>query len=175
MQKEFSAPGEALHERLDDFHGQINNIYARIQRLVQDLRPPALEALGLIDAMQSYCTEFTRRTDLPLIFDADEEFSDFSNLYEITLYRTLQEALTNIVKHAQAKKVWVELSMEEEKITLTIQDNGHGFEYNELDIKGMGLRGLKERLLLAGGKFIISSTKKRGTILVAELPLEAKI
>ena len=87
----------------------------------------------------------------------------------------MQEALTNIVKHAQAKKVWVELSMEEEKITLTIQDNGHGFEYNELDIKGMGLRGLKERLLLAGGKFIISSTKKRGTILVAELPLEAKI
>jgi signal transduction histidine kinase len=83
----------------------------------------------------------------------------------------LQEALTNILKHAEASQVWVDLSVEDNLITLTVQDDGHGFITGESPLNGIGLAGLQERLTVAGGKLNISSTPKRGTILSAQFPL----
>jgi signal transduction histidine kinase len=92
------------------------------------------------------------------------------------LYRTLQESLTNIVKHSKASQVWVELSMDEQKIILTIQDNGVGFiESNVSSPKGMGVSGLRERLALVGGELIINSAPTKGTIISAQLPLEETV
>ncbi|MBT6063135.1 MAG: hypothetical protein HOG55_18310, partial [Anaerolineae bacterium] len=175
LQREHSLPGDGLYERLDDFHQQTNDVYAIIHRLVQDLRPPILETLSLKDALKSYCTDFTRRTNLPITFEADQNLPDFSDLYKITLYRVLQESLTNIIRHAEAKKIWVELSIEDDEIALTVQDNGHGFEYEKVQKNGFGLAGLNERLIIAGGKLHINSTSERGTILSAHLPLQENI
>jgi len=122
-------------------------------------------------AMQTYCTEFTRRTHLPVIFESDTSLSELPDAYKITLYRVLQEALTNVVKHAQASQVWVELNVEEEVVTLTVQDNGIGFREETSPSSGIGLTGLQERITLAGGKLSISSTPRRGTILSAQFPL----
>ncbi len=172
LQAEFSSPEEPLYKGLENFHKQTHEIYTSIHHLVENLRPPALEALSLEDAMQTYCTDFTRRSGLEVVFDIDQNLPKFSDLYKITLYRILQEALTNITKHAQAKKIWVELSLEDEMISLTIQDNGKGFKYSQDQMQGMGLNGIKERLTLADGRFTINSTPERGTILVAQLPLQ---
>jgi len=171
LQEEISVPGDALYERLQTLYDQTNEIYENLHQFVQDLRPPALNALSLKNAIQTYCTEFTRRTGLPIVFDADQAFPELSNLYNITLYRVLQEALTNIVKHAQANKIWVELSVDGDMIALIVQDNGHGFEYEKSQSEGIGLTSLRERLTIAGGRFKITSSLERGTILAAYLPL----
>jgi signal transduction histidine kinase len=171
LQEDLSIPVETMFERLQALYEQSYEVSVKIRRLARDLRPPVLDALGLKVAMQTYCTEFTRRTHLPVIFEADTALSKFPDIYNITLYRALQEALTNVVKHAQASQVWVDLSVEEDTINLTVQDNGIGFSEEKPKSNGIGLTGLRERITIAGGTLNISSTPKHGTILTAQLPL----
>ena len=172
LQQDLSLSGEALFERLQALYDQSYEIFIKIRGIARDLRPPVLDTLGLKVAMQTYCTEFTRRTHLPVIFeaDADAPLPELPDAYNITLYRTLQEALTNVIKHAYATQVWVELSLEEDQITLTIQDNGIGFGSEKPGANGIGLAGLRERITIAGGTLTVSSTPKRGTILSAQFP-----
>src|SRR5678809_375270 len=91
--------------------------------------------------------------------------------YNITLYRILQEALTNIIKHSQASQVWVDLSMEDDRVNLTVQDNGIGFSEEETQSNGIGLTGLRERVTIAGGTLNINSMPRHGTILSAQFSL----
>jgi signal transduction histidine kinase len=173
LQQDLPLSPERLYERLQALHDQSYEVFVKIRGIARDLRPPVLDTLGLKVAMHTYCTEFTRRTHLPVIFEADTDASlpRLSDAYNITLYRTLQEALTNVVKHARASQVWVELSIEEDQITLTVQDNGIGLEENKTGTSGIGLAGLHERIMIAGGTLTISSVPKRGTILSAQFPL----
>jgi len=175
LQEELSLPREALYQRLQSLYDQTYEILLKIRRLARDLRPPVLDALGLEVAMQTYCSEFTRRTHLPVIFEADPSLPQFPDIYNITLYRVLQEALTNIVKHAQASQVWVDLTVEDGTINLTIQDNGIGFSEKSSPSNGIGLTGLQERIAIAGGSLNIGSTPKHGTILSAQLPLSKNV
>jgi len=172
LQQDLSLPTQRLFERLQSLYDQSYEIFGKIRTIARDLRPPVLDALGLKVAMQTYCTEFTRRTHLPVIFesDADASLPELTDAYNITLYRTLQEALTNVIKHAQASQVWVDLSMDDDQVTLTIQDNGIGFSGDRPGSNGIGLAGLRERITIAGGSLMVSSTPKRGTILSAQFP-----
>ena len=171
LQDDLTIPQEVLFERLQALQDQSYEIFVKIRRLAQDLRPPVLDALGLKVSMQTYCAEFARRTHLPVTFDVDESIPSLPDIYNIALYRILQEALNNIIKHAKAGHVWVDLSLEDDIITLTVQDNGQGFETEERQSDGIGLSSMRERVVIAGGKFNISSTHKRGTILSAQFPL----
>jgi signal transduction histidine kinase len=173
LQEDLSLPVEVMFERLQSLHDQSYEILVKIRRLARDLRPPVLDALGLKVAMQTYCTEFTRRTHLPVIFEADADASlpELPDTYNTTLYRALQEALTNVVKHAQASQVWVDLSVEDERVNLTVQDNGIGLGEEKSGSNGIGLAGLRERITIAGGTLNISSAAKRGTVLSAQFPL----
>ncbi|HSK87996.1 MAG TPA: response regulator [Anaerolineales bacterium] len=174
LQEDLSLPVEVMFERLQSLYEQSYEIFVKIRRLARDLRPPVLDALGLKVAMQTYCTEFTRRTHLPVLFEADASLPELPDTYNITLYRALQEALTNIVKHAQATQVWVDLTVEEETVNLTVQDNGIGFREETSPSNGIGLAGLRERITIAGGTLNISSAPKRGTVLSAQFPLSEK-
>jgi signal transduction histidine kinase len=171
LQEDLSSPTTELFEHLQALYDQSYEILTKIRRLAKDLRPPVLDTLGLKLAMQTYCTEFTRRTHLPVVFETDQSLPALPDVYNITLYRVLQEALTNILKHAQASQVWVDLGMEDNMITLTVQDDGHGFITGASPSNGIGLAGLQERLTVAGGILNISSTPKQGTILTAQFPL----
>jgi signal transduction histidine kinase len=170
LQQDLSLSRETLFERLQTLYDQSYEIFVKIRGIARDLRPPVLDALGLKVAMQTYCTEFTRRTHLPVIFEAEQSLPDLPDAYNITLYRTLQEALTNVIKHAHASQVWVDLSMDDDEVTLTIQDNGIGFGEEQPGSNGIGLAGLRERITIAGGTLTVSSTPKRGTILSAQFP-----
>jgi signal transduction histidine kinase len=175
LQQDLSLPKDTLFERLQALYDQSYEIFVKIRGIARDLRPPVLDALGLKVAMQTYCTEFTRRTHLPVIFESEESLPEFPDAYNITLYRTLQEALTNVVKHAHASQVWVDLSMDDDQVTLTIQDNGIGFGGEQPGSNGIGLAGLRERITIAGGILTVSSTPKRGTILSAQLPWSSRV
>ena len=171
LQEDLSIPVTELFERLRSIYDQTYEISVEIRRLAQDLRPPVLDTLGLKLAMQTYCAEFTRRTHLPVTFEADQSLPPLPDVYSITLYRVLQEALTNVVKHAEASHVWVDLGVEEDMIALTVQDNGRGIGKGKSQSNGIGLTGLGERLTIAGGKFNVNSSAKSGTILSAQFPL----
>ena len=170
-------PTQTLFERLQSLYDQSYEIFGKIRSIARDLRPPVLDALGLRVAMQTYCTEFTRHTHLPVIFESDANASlqELPDAYNITLYRTLQEALTNVIKHAQANQAWVDLSMDDDQVTLTIQDNGIGFGGERSGSNGIGLAGLRERITIAGGSLTVSSTPKRGTILSAQFPWSSDV
>jgi signal transduction histidine kinase len=170
LQQDLSLPRQTLIERLQSLYDQSYELFVKIRGIARDLRPPVLDALGLKVAMQTYCTEFTRRTHLPVIFESEDALPEMPGPFNITLYRTLQEALTNVVRHAQASQVWVDLSLEEDQITLTVQDNGIGFGEKQPGSNGIGLAGLRERITIAGGTLTVSSTPKRGTILSARFP-----
>jgi signal transduction histidine kinase len=173
LQDDPSLSSEEVFERLQALHDQTYDIFIKIRGMAQDLRPPVLDALGLQVSMQTYCTEFTRRTHLPITFEVDESLPVLPDIYNITLYRVLQEALSNIVKHARASHVWVDLSREDNNIILTVQDNGLGFKPDEVRSNGMGLSNMRERVTIAGGNFSISSDQRRGTILMAQFLLAA--
>jgi signal transduction histidine kinase len=170
LQGDLSLPQKTLFERLQSLYNQSYEIFGKIRSIARDLRPPVLDALGLKVAMQTYCSEFTRRTHLPVIFESEDSLPEIPDAYKITLYRTLQEALTNVIKHAQASQVWVDLSMDDDLVTLTIQDNGVGIIRKKSGSNGIGLAGLRERITIAGGTLTISSRPKRGTILSAQFP-----
>ena len=172
LQQDLSLPKQTLFERLQSLYDQSYEIFVKLRGIARDLRPPVLDALGLKVAMQTYCTEFTRRTHLPVIFEADTSLAELPDAYNITLYRTLQEALTNVIRHAHATQVWVDLSTDDDQVTLTIQDNGVGFGVGgeKPGSNGIGLAGLRERITIAGGTLTVSSTPKRGTILSAQFP-----
>ena len=89
------------------------------------------------------------------------------------LYRVFQEALYNTVKHAYASRLWVDLTLEDKTIPLTVQDNGCGFNVHSRS-DGIGLTDLRERLPIAGGAFKLSYNARRSTILMAQLPLPAE-
>jgi signal transduction histidine kinase len=171
LQSELSASAGKLPDDLQALYTQAYEMAIKIRRLAQDLRPPALDTLGLGLALRTYCNEFTNRTQLPVTVEVDAALPVFPDIYNVTLYRLLQEALTNVVKHAQASRVWVELSLDEQHINLTVQDNGHGLPADKDHTNGIGIIGMNERVALVGGTFLLRSASEGGTILSATLPL----
>jgi signal transduction histidine kinase len=161
---------EVLQERLKGLMAETVETLGKMRLMAQNLRPPILEALDLRAALENYCLEFSARTRVELTFEAEPAIPATSDVNMITLYRFLQEALTNVTRHAQASKIWVELSVEENWISLTVQDNGVGFDHTA-KAKGIGITGLEERLTLVGGTLLLNSTAERGTIISARLPL----
>ena len=173
LQLELPLQPELLNSRLDILIADTHQTINRMHRLAHDIRPTLLDTLGLRSALETYCREFSFRTGIPAIFEADLKLPDMPDVYSITLYRILQEALTNVIKHSQARQVWVELYIEEQNIALTIQDNGIGFTIEEDNSRnGIGITSLRERLTLVGGALVISSSSTKGTIISARLPLE---
>lgn len=171
LQEDLTLPPPELFERLQALHQQTYEASVKIRRLAQDMRPPALDMLGLKDAMKGYCAGFSRRAGLPVHFEWDDSLPPLPDPCSITLYRALQEALNNIAKHARASQAWVELSLEDRTVALSVQDNGSGFDPENVQSGGIGLTGLRERLTIAGGVLNIHSNPARGVILTAQLPL----
>jgi len=160
-----------LNNEFEKLIEDTNHIINRMRQLAQDMRPALLDTLDLVSALETHSKEFGVRTNLPVTFEADSDIPKLSDVHSITLYRTLQETLTNIIKHSNASQVWVELGLDEENVVLTVQDNGIGFVATAQN--GMGISNLRERLALVGGALTISSALSKGTIVSASLPLEA--
>ncbi len=153
---------------------------AQLRTLAQNLRPPSMDTLGLTAALDGFCRDFARRSNLEITVRS-EEISALSETHSITLYRFLQEALTNVAKHAQATKVWVNLYPEDQAICLSVEDDGIGLsrfsgveDQSIFDPKdprlGLGLIGMRERFEMLGGYVRILSQKGKGVCLVGYLP-----
>ena len=145
------------------------------QRIVQDLRPPILDQ-GIVAAVDWLAAAFERRTGVKTAFTATQETIAAPDAVQLVAYRTAQEALTNIAKHADCSEVRIDLSDGENVLTLEITDNGRGLTRAELDKpKTFGLKGLGERARTVDGWLDISNQGGVGTSIILSVPLGEKV
>jgi len=141
-----------------------------------NLRPPALDILGLSAVLREFFSQCTKSNPIKIEFKESIKDINLNENLEITLYRIIQEAVTNILKHAKASSVRVDLTHDKSQVSLLIKDDGRGFnidEYNDqADIRKMGLRGIKERVVIIGGEFSIESSLNKGTTLKISFSLD---
>jgi signal transduction histidine kinase len=142
------------------------------QRIMMNLRPAILDQ-GLEAALQWLTRSFEKRTGIKTSLRTSRRAPALSKSVELTTYRTAQEALTNIAKHAQCSQVRVELSDAEDVLTLEVTDNGRGISSAEFDKpESFGLRGLRERARTANGWLDISTRSGQGTSIILSIPLQ---
>jgi two-component system sensor histidine kinase UhpB len=142
------------------------------QRILHNLRPAILEQ-GLVAAVQWLASDFERRTNVRTTVHAPSESVNLSNAIQLVAYRTTQEALTNISKHAEANAVMIDLSDAEGVLTLEITDKGRGLDKTALEKpKAFGIRGLHERAKTVGGWMDVSSRPGVGTSIILSVPLK---
>ena len=165
----------SLRQRLGDAANLTSGIMEQIRLLAQDLRPPALDAVGLNLTLEGFCRDYSRRTRLSIDYQSTDGQVPAEPIC-ICLYRFLQEALTNVVKHAGAGQVRVALQHDTDEISLSVEDNGHGFDVPstlpaQSQPMGIGLLGMQERIESLGGWLEIESQPGQGTRLVAHVPM----
>jgi len=162
-----------LQQRMNEAVALTGATLEQIRILARDLRPPVLDALGLNEALNEYCHDFARRVNIKVSFSGCK-LPVIPDEVSISLYRLLQEALTNAAKHSQAKEITVRLTDEKTSLKLIIEDDGVGFDKSTLTemsrTRGVGLLGVAERLEMVGGVLRIFSVTGRGTRLVAKIP-----
>jgi signal transduction histidine kinase len=141
-----------------------------VRRLAVELRPAALDDFGLTAALERLTDNFSEQTGITMELEARLGQERLPSDVETVLYRLVQEALTNVVKHAQAKHVSIVLRRKEGAVTAVIEDDGRGFTDGQGG-SGLGLVGMRERVALVNGRLRIESAPDAGTTLLVEVPL----
>ena len=161
-------PAEVF-ERLDSIKGLAQKTVNQVRDLALLLRPSMLDDLGLAPALNWYARETSKRTGLNVVVSADDAIDSLPDEHRTCIYRLVQEAVNNAVRHANARTVEVAVRKERQQVNVTVQDNGVGFEARFL--RGLGLLGMEERVRRLGGRLKISSEPGRGTLVQAALPV----
>ncbi|WP_373070518.1 histidine kinase [Gemmatimonas sp.] len=153
---------EGTAPRLDRLLSLVDTGIASIRQVTSDLRPTLLDDLGLRPALHSLVTDFTERSGIRATFDAPITFPPLHPDADLALFRALQEALSNVVRHAQATQVDVLVAVDSNGLVLSVRDDGHGFPVGRngriRDAENrMGLTGMRERLFAIGGEVVIAN------------------
>ncbi|MEW6195703.1 MAG: PAS domain S-box protein [Bacteroidota bacterium] len=161
----------------DEFSKSINDMTQLIDRAVQhmrnlitELRPEILDKLGLIPAMEWQIDEFVQRYKIPVSFDCKLEKTEFDKYEKLSVFRILQESLTNITKHSKATEVKITFEKSDNNYLLTIIDNGVGIDETKITSKSFGIIGMKERAKLIGAGLNIESSVGKGTRTILSIP-----
>ena len=171
---------KSLEDRVDSDDGHVavselrDLVVATLQdvrRLAVELRPAALDDFGLVPAIERLRDTVSEKGDFSVDVQSSLGDDRLSAETETALYRIVQEALTNVLKHADASRVTVRLSKTETDAALVVQDDGKGFELDNVRDGGLGLIGMRERVALLGGRLTVESSEGAGTMLTAQVPL----
>jgi two-component system sensor histidine kinase UhpB len=145
-----------------------------VRRIARELRPEALEDLGLQSALRSLCTATAMAAGGSLWIERDFELGgvEIDPEVELVLYRVAQESLTNVVRHAEASEVLLSLRQVDGGVRLIVRDNGRGLA-GEAATRGGGIAGMRERALHVGGRLTVASDSGKGTEVRLDVPLPA--
>jgi two-component system sensor histidine kinase UhpB len=165
------APAELAHE-LAETKALANRAMEELLMLARQLRPTALDDLGLKAALAGHVKELGRQAGMNVSFDADGDFSALPPDVQLVVYRVAQEALSNAVRHSGAETVTVRLARKGGGVELTVADNGSGFTFDQA-ARGMGIPGMRERALLVDGEVAVESRPNVGTRVRLRVPLRA--
>jgi two-component system sensor histidine kinase UhpB len=141
-----------------------------VRRLAQELRPEALDHLGLTSALDSLASTFQQRTELRVQRTFERELPPLDPTVELVIYRVAQESLTNVARHAQATEVSLSLERGNDSVVLRVVDDGRGFAPDHID--GGGLRSIRERALIVGGAAAIKPGPRSGVEVRLQVPVE---
>jgi signal transduction histidine kinase len=144
-----------------------------LRRLISDLRPSHLDDLGLPAALRWYASEIESRTDLKIHVDAPTGPCVLPIQIKTALFRVAQEALTNVIKHAEAENVWIKVQRSDWDVWLEVWDDGSGFDSAQLSSSGTsswGLLGMQERVALCGGRLNLETAPGEGTKISVAIP-----
>ncbi len=155
-------------ERLTHLTETLNSVIAMTRRIVEDLQPSSLSQLGLVASLEILVREFGERAGLSLTTDLEPV--EIAGAAQLTVYRLVQESLTNIGKYAQATKAEVSLRNMDGYISIEVHDDGKGFDLADVGASCHGLAGMRHRVEAAGGRITIVSNLKQGTRISAVLP-----
>jgi PAS domain S-box-containing protein len=173
VRNEMAREAQSLRQQVDNAVVLTTQTMDQVRTWAQNLRPPALDVVGLNPTLERLCREVAQRSGL-LITYLGTDLPALPGALTISFYRFLQEALANVVKHASATEVSVVLAYDGEWLKLTVQDNGRGFDLYAENLAGqpgsVGLLGLQERFSLLDGRLDIASIPGQGTRLVASAP-----
>lgn len=166
-------PQESARESVSGALSQANNLISRVRNLSLDLRPAVLDDLGLLPALLWHIERYTKQTGVQADFRHQGlEGRRFDQAVETAACRIIQEALTNVARHAQTGSVEVRVWVDDMTLHLHVEDRGAGFDAQALGrMNSSGLAGMQERASILGGVFTIDTHPGGGTRLVAELPL----
>ena len=155
-------------ERLEHLISTLNTGIALKRRIVEDLRPSSLSHLGLVASLEILAREFEERSGL--LITTDLEIVELGGSAQLTVYRMVQESLTNIAKYADAIQVEISVHNFDNFITVDVKDNGKGFKLESIGAGSHGLAGMRHRVEAAGGKLTVTSAENKGTQVAAVLP-----
>lgn len=141
-----------------------------MREIIYDLRPMSLNNIGLVSTVESYCLHLRRNDNLDVVFKVEGEDKGLTSIVSVTLYRIIQEACNNVIRHANAKRVFIRISFLEHNIELDVEDNGIGFDIRKVEtqdkedfLHGFGLSTMRERARLLSGSFSIDTKPGAGT------------
>ncbi len=167
---------DTVHKNISDASNILNSTMQEVRRISRDLRPSLLDDLGLNAALESLTNDFSERTGIDVLFSNNCKTKRLPQNIEIAFYRIVQEALTNIEKHAlSAKQVTLKIEKARKRVTLSISNDGVGFDKSTLDQtnpdRGLGLRNMRDRTELLEGHMDVNSSPEKGTTVTVSIPL----
>lgn len=149
-----------------------------MREIIYDLRPMSLNNIGLVSTIDSYCLHLRRYSDFDVVFKVEGEDKGLTSIVRVTLYRIIQEACNNAVRHSGAKRIYIRLAFLEHSIELDVEDNGVGFDISKVEdrgkedfLHGFGLSTMRERARLLSGSFSIDTKPGAGTKIHVYVPV----
>jgi PAS domain S-box-containing protein len=174
LQRSSPASESALHGSIEGLHRQTLDIASDVQALSHELHSSKLQVLGVVPAMRGFCSEISERQKVEVDFTHENVPRTVPPDVALCLFRVLQEALRNAVRHSAARRFTVNLLGTSTVLGLTVRDAGRGFDPDAaLQDGGLGLTSMRERLKLVAGELSIESRHTKGTTIVARVPLRA--
>jgi len=172
LARKLSSTDTEVKNRIESLLEIVDNMVRTIRKISSELRPSMLDDLGLVPALEWHSQEFERRTGIKTVFTSDLSDLNLSPAVATSLFRIYQESLTNVARHSEATCVDAALKMEKQNILMSINDNGKGFTVTGIESKKtLGILGMRERALMMGGEYKISSTPGKGTQIEVVVPV----
>ena len=158
-----------------EIEGLLNSVEKQLRQYSHELRPTVLDDLGWLPAIRFLAESVSKRVNIPIHVDA-RVTERLPGPAETAIYRVVQEAINNAVKHAQARDIWISVARDGQRLSCSVRDNGVGFDVPALrsqrQRRGLGLTAMQERLNAVGGAVTIESAPGKGTELRISLPME---
>ena len=161
-------------DKVEAMRSALNTCISSVRRMASEMRPIVLDDLGFAAAVQSLCQDLSERSAMPIELDLDPRLDIDDRDMGIALYRIVQEALTNVLRHAHAHHVWVTLRRDADEAELSVQDDGVGLASDQ-PRNGIGLVSMRERVLALGGEFNIYNRESGGTHVKIRWPLKSTV
>lgn len=163
---------DSINDKIKDLLHLADSTILTVRRIATELRPPILDDLGLVAAIEWQSQEFERRTEIPCVLSTNVENIELDSAFATAVFRIFQETLTNIMRHAQANTVAVNLKKLDQKLVLRVEDDGKGIKTDNADGKrSLGILGMHERARLIGGELEVFNGSDNGTVILLTAPI----